>query len=576
MRTSSERKHVTGRSCANNIVSVLLAATLSASAISVTGIAVATDVEVAYAQESTEIVGGSAQDSGATPLPTPQDPSDNQAPQNESQKPQTGTTTPAAPAPSDNAGAKDTSAATKAAGQGIINATVPLVSGEDPDPVEPSGSTAVPEEETMPPWTWPLTDQGYVAADGTIVQGAVRKGIDVSVHQGTIDWERVRAQGIDYAIIRCGYGNNITEQDDLQWERNVSECERLGIPYGVYLYSYAVNTENAASEAAHVLRLLEGHTPSLPVYIDLEESSMARVENRALMTEIASIFCNTIQEAGYKPGVYANLYWWNHILVDPVFNNWEKWVAQYNSTCNYAGTYKIWQASSKLLLDGIQSKYADVNFEFGGYFRDVDYASSLVTSGALDYVTQNGIMGAYGAVFDFAPSATLTRAQAVELLYNMSGRPAAAFEGVGNPQINNLPFADVALDVPYASAIKWARSVGVISESDVFEGNTFYPNEQITREQFFGLLANYAQTKGIEIKHNPINLILQADNFGLSDQYRDRVGWALDNGMFQSIYAEQGRAIQPSAPVNRALAANLLYSLQGIVGTQAQPLTPAQ
>lgn len=93
---------------------------------------------------------------------------------------------------------------------------------------------------------------------------ATRKGIDVSEHNKNIDWEKVKAAGIDYAIIRCGYGSDIQNQDDKQWQRNVSECERLGIPYGVYIYSYAKNIEMAASEAQHVLRLISGHKLSYP------------------------------------------------------------------------------------------------------------------------------------------------------------------------------------------------------------------------------------------------------------------------------------------------------------------------
>ena len=78
---------------------------------------------------------------------------------------------------------------------------------------------------------------------------ATRKGIDVSEHNGIIDWAQVKASGIDFAIIRCGYGMDQTDQDDKQWLRNVTECERLGIPYGVYIYSYATNTDRAKSEA---------------------------------------------------------------------------------------------------------------------------------------------------------------------------------------------------------------------------------------------------------------------------------------------------------------------------------------
>ena len=121
------------------------------------------------------------------------------------------------------------------------------------------------------PYAWEMVDGHYVNSRGEVIPGAVKKGIDVSFWNGTIDWEKVKADGIDFAIIRCGYGMDYASQDDTQWERNVSECERLGIPYGVYLYSYANATTNASSEADHVLRLLQGHNPTYPVYYDLED-----------------------------------------------------------------------------------------------------------------------------------------------------------------------------------------------------------------------------------------------------------------------------------------------------------------
>ena len=85
------------------------------------------------------------------------------------------------------------------------------------------------------------------------------RGIDVSSHQGEINWEAVKNSGIDFAIIRCGYGDDLTQYDDFYWKRNADECTRLGIPFGVYLYSYAASIGEAQSEASHVLRLIEGY-----------------------------------------------------------------------------------------------------------------------------------------------------------------------------------------------------------------------------------------------------------------------------------------------------------------------------
>lgn len=197
---------------------------------------------------------------------------------------------------------------------------------------------------------------------------AGKKGIDVSEHNGEIDWEKVKASGIEYVIIRCGYGQNFTSQDDKTWSYNVSECERLGIPYGVYLYSYAKTTEAASSEADHVLRLLSGHKPTYPVYYDMEDNSTISVGND-MLAQIASVFCAKIAGSGYTVGVYANKYWWNTYLTNSVFQNgsWSKWVAQYpyvsndTITCSYTGTYDMWQFTSSGVVDGI-GKNVDLNY----------------------------------------------------------------------------------------------------------------------------------------------------------------------------------------------------------------------
>ena len=86
------------------------------------------------------------------------------------------------------------------------------------------------------------------------------KGIDIS-HHNTVDWEAAKQAGLKFAMLRCGYGSDLKEQDDRNFEANVEACDRLGIPWGAYLYSYALNTENAKSELAHLLRLLKGKKP---------------------------------------------------------------------------------------------------------------------------------------------------------------------------------------------------------------------------------------------------------------------------------------------------------------------------
>lgn len=219
---------------------------------------------------------------------------------------------------------------------------------------------SLPSTYTDYPYAWEKVDGKFVNSNGEVIPGAVKKGIDVSEHNGKIDWQKVKNDGIDFAIIRCGYGQDMESQDDDYWEYNVSECERLGIPYGVYLYSYANTLSKAESEARHVLRLLQGHSPSYPVYYDLEDNiTLALTDD--MKTQVAKTFCDVISGSGYQVGIYSNLDWWTNHLTDPVFDSWSRWMAQWNDTCTYDGEYDMWQCTSTGKVDGISTN-VDLNF----------------------------------------------------------------------------------------------------------------------------------------------------------------------------------------------------------------------
>ena len=193
------------------------------------------------------------------------------------------------------------------------------------------------------------------------------KIIDVSVHQGQIDWTKVKNH-IDGAIIRCGYGSDHTEQDDKRFVQNVESCIKHGIPFGVYLYSYAKTIEQAKSEASHVLRLLEPYKNKLsyPVYYDLEE---AGTENGAV--ERALIFGEIIEAEGYWCGIYANQYWWRTHLKSGL-DRFTKWVAKYSNEkpSGISGTYDIWQYSSKGSVPGIEGN-VDMNICYRNFPAEI-------------------------------------------------------------------------------------------------------------------------------------------------------------------------------------------------------------
>lgn len=188
--------------------------------------------------------------------------------------------------------------------------------------------------------------------------------IDVSTHNGTIDWEKVKPQ-IDGAIIRATYGKTGV---DAQFKRNADECERLGIPYGVYHYSYAGNYSVAKIEGEHLLETIKGRKLSYPVYFDAEDPKLP-VQNHNLRTLI-ECFGDTIESAGYWCGVYSSLNWWRNRLVG--MERFTKWVAQWNSVCNYTGdNMGMWQYTSNGKIDGIGTD-VDMNICF------IDYPKLIV------------------------------------------------------------------------------------------------------------------------------------------------------------------------------------------------------
>ncbi len=190
---------------------------------------------------------------------------------------------------------------------------------------------------------------------------AAIKGIDVSQWQGKIDWAKVKGDGVKFAIIRCGYGADKTANDDTYFERNVSECERLGINWGVYLFSYANSIDKAKSELAHILRLLKGKKPKLPVFYDLEDASTTGKCSKATILSMAKIVVNGLEAAGYRAGVYANLNWFTNYLTDQWYSTKPVWIAQYNTKCTYSKKYSIWQHSSTGKVSGISGN-VDMNY----------------------------------------------------------------------------------------------------------------------------------------------------------------------------------------------------------------------
>ena len=186
------------------------------------------------------------------------------------------------------------------------------------------------------------------------------KGVDISEHNGSVNFSTLKNNGVEFAIIRLGYGSNYTNQDDKRFAENVKKVEAAGMPWGAYLYSYAKNTSMAKSEAEHALRLLKGKTPLYGVWYDVEDPQLSGVD----VVATSQTFCDAMEDAGYYAGIYASLSWLNGSLNSSKLDKYDKWVAQWNSSCTYKKAYGIWQYTDKLVIGG---KNFDGNWAYKDY-----------------------------------------------------------------------------------------------------------------------------------------------------------------------------------------------------------------
>lgn len=195
----------------------------------------------------------------------------------------------------------------------------------------------------------------------------VKDGIDVSQYQGIINWELVKDH-IDFAILRCGYGQDIPGQDDPTFQRNADECTRLGIPFGVYLYSYAMDEKAALSEAKHVMRLIEHYQMEYPIYLDLEDPKLGRLPNEQIEKN-CRVWADELIKNHYFPGFYASYFWWRTKLTGAVFKRYTRWVARYSDELGAEG-FDMWQYTDKGFVEGINAP-VDMDYSYRDFPAEI-------------------------------------------------------------------------------------------------------------------------------------------------------------------------------------------------------------
>lgn len=187
------------------------------------------------------------------------------------------------------------------------------------------------------------------------------KGIDVSYWQGKplgSRYKKFKDAGWDFIIARIGYADETSYYPDSTFEHNLKYCKKYGIKFGVYFYSNAKNAVQGKAEADYVLKLLKKRKIELPIFIDVEDNATSGKASKANLASACKAFCNTIEAAGYKAGVYASTSWFQSKIGN--LGSITKWVAQYNDKVTYTGTYDMWQYSSTATVPGFSGR-RDVN-----------------------------------------------------------------------------------------------------------------------------------------------------------------------------------------------------------------------
>ncbi|MCH5339521.1 MAG: glycoside hydrolase family 25 protein [Acetatifactor sp.] len=189
-------------------------------------------------------------------------------------------------------------------------------------------------------------------------------GIDVSKYQGEIDFSKVKADGVNFVIIRAGYGKALKQKDPL-FEKNYTNAKACGLNVGVYWFSYAQSEENAKAEAEVCLDVLKGKQFEYPVFFDLEEEQQLS-KGKPFCGSLVNAFCNTVEEAGYFAGLYMSRSPLQTCIETEIASKYTLWVAEYNNKCNYDGHIGMWQYTNKGKVNGISGN-VDLDYAYVDY-----------------------------------------------------------------------------------------------------------------------------------------------------------------------------------------------------------------
>ena len=219
------------------------------------------------------------------------------------------------------------------------------------------------------------------------------KGIDVSEFQGNIDWDKVKNDGVEFALLKLG---NIYDYDanykDSKFETNYKNAKAQGIKVGAYIYNYCNAVDTLKKGLKWAFEKLGNKKPDLPIYLDMEDKDI-QGETKVSLTEQCNEFAKFVQEKGFKAGVYANVNWLKNELNPNEFDkDISVWAAQYYKECQYTGKYDIWQYTSSGKVDGVSGN-CDMNYL---YNENIIEESTTTDKKSVGELAQEVIDGKWG------------------------------------------------------------------------------------------------------------------------------------------------------------------------------------
>ena len=388
----------------------------------------------------------------------------------------------------------------------------------------------------------------------------LRRGIDVSAWQDTINWTKVKAAGVEFVFIRGAYRGSSTGKinTDGRFVDYIRGAKAAGLKVGVYIFSQAITVKEAEEEADYLIKLVSGYDIDLPLVYDLEHYSGGRFTNaklsRRAVTDMCLAFCRRVESAGYDSLVYSNPSMLNNEMYASELGS--LWLANYITKTGYSGhKYEFWQCSDHGSVNGISGN-VDLDFWFqpntvqstpaptptpeptpdpdAGPFADVK-KSDWFYDAVMEAYEAGIVKGMSSSTF--APGGTTTRGQLVTMLHRMAKEPAWTVEA---------GFTDLTQDY-YRAAVCWAAEQGIVKG---YSETTFAPERSITREELVTVLYRMAgepETAG--------DISSYTDAGEVHSWAADAMAWAVENKL---VTGYEDGTLRPRLDASRAVVCTIL------------------